>query len=129
MDRATVQGVRNALADGLIVPGLRKLGGRWLVPVGPLTEALDGLAQPDASRQPVAHSVRHTVIINPTLNKHRGRVPDAVRLGKIQQWGGEVLKALDEIERLRNVAAAEHEVAILKDLLPAAPRGPEKPPF
>lgn len=122
-DRSTVQGVRDQLAAGLIVPGLRKLGGRWIVPVGPLVEALDGLSQPDISASSSVLPARRTVVINsihPT--KRRGRVPDAVRLGKIRAWGAEVLQALDEIERVEKNAAAGHYAAELGKLIPPAER-------
>ncbi len=42
---------REQLAAGVIVPGLRKLGGSWLVPVTALAEALDGLTDTDAAGQ------------------------------------------------------------------------------
>ncbi len=40
-DPATVQGVRTNLKKGILVEGLLKRGGRWLVPVGPLADALE----------------------------------------------------------------------------------------
>jgi hypothetical protein len=121
-DRATVQGVREALSRGLIVPGLRKLGGRWLVPIGPLSTALDGLAEPESAHVP-ARATRHTIVVGSPQTKRRGRVPDAVRLGKIRAWSEEVLRELDELDRLRNLAASGDFAKRLGEILPDAPPG------
>lgn len=122
-DRATVQGVREALGRGLIVPGLRKLGGRWLVPVGPLATALDGLAEPEPAHVLAPRATRHTVAVGLPPTRRRGRVPDAVRLGKIRAWSEEVLRELDELDRLRNLAASEDFAERLGGLLLDAPPG------
>ena len=34
---------REQLANGVIVPGLKKMGGQWLVPIAALADALDNL--------------------------------------------------------------------------------------
>ncbi|MCL7713203.1 helix-turn-helix domain-containing protein [Stenotrophomonas mori] len=41
-----VDHVRDRLLRGTLIPGLRKDGGRWRVPVADLAEAIDGLARP-----------------------------------------------------------------------------------
>lgn len=109
-DRSAVQRIREELERGLLVPGLRKRGGRWRVPVGPLVAALDGLADTPPSK-PAAPAGRHTVVI-PTpapSQKRRGRVPDAVRLARAMAWGSAVLFELRELERLDNLAAADEQ--------------------
>ncbi|MBS7458898.1 hypothetical protein [Coralloluteibacterium stylophorae] len=73
---------REQLAAGVIVPGLRKLGGSWLVPVTALAEALDGLTDTDAAGQatPKALPTRHTVTrANPILPRKGGRIPDRAK--------------------------------------------------
>ncbi|MDQ7281375.1 hypothetical protein O0J73_11565 [Stenotrophomonas sp. Sm6012] len=73
---------REQLAAGVIVPGLRKLGGSWLVPVTALAEALDGLTDTDAAGQAAskAHPARHTVTrANPIVPRKGGRVPDRAK--------------------------------------------------
>ncbi|UXB41315.1 hypothetical protein K7569_05860 [Stenotrophomonas maltophilia] len=73
---------REQLAAGVIVPGLRKLGGSWLVPVTALAEALDGLTDTDVAGQaiPKAHPARHTVTgANPIVPRKGGRVPDRAK--------------------------------------------------
>ena len=73
---------REQLAAGVIVPGLRKLGGSWLVPVTALAEALDGLIGTDTAGQaaPKAHPTRHTVTrANPIVPRKGGRIPDRAK--------------------------------------------------
>ncbi|HHA2422934.1 TPA: hypothetical protein ACOD9U_000722 [Stenotrophomonas maltophilia] len=73
---------REQLAAGVIVPGLRKLGGSWLVPVTALAEALDGLTDTDAAGQATPKSLptRHTVTrANPIVPRKGGRVPDRAK--------------------------------------------------
>jgi hypothetical protein len=41
-----VERVREALDDGILIPGLRKRGSRWSVPIAALAEALDAQAAP-----------------------------------------------------------------------------------
>lgn len=119
-DRAIVGGVRDALVKGIIIPGLRKLGGRWLVPVGPLAAALDALADPDPLPTTPHHKTRHTVIVHPPVAPRRGRVPDAVRLGRALAWGSEVIRLLDELVRKHHLAEAERFALDLGTVIPAA---------
>lgn len=74
---------REQLAAGVIVPGLRKLGGSWLVPITALANALDNLVMVDdeghASPKPLP--VRRAVIsADPLADRpRRGRVPNRLK--------------------------------------------------
>lgn len=74
---------REQLANGVIVPGLRKMGGQWLVPIAALANALDNLVDLDslgrASPKPLP--TRHTVIsANPVVDRPRqGRIPNRLK--------------------------------------------------
>lgn len=74
---------REQLANGVIVPGLRKMGGQWLVPIAALANALDNLVDLDslgrASPKPLP--TRHTVIsANPVVDRpRRGRIPNRLK--------------------------------------------------
>lgn len=70
---------RQQLAAGVIVPGLKKLGGQWLVPIAALADALDRLVLLDdeghATPRPL--QARHTIVsANPVADRpRRGRIP------------------------------------------------------
>lgn len=74
---------RGQLANGVIVPGLRKIGGQWLVPIAALADALDNLVDLDSlgRASPKSLPTRHTVISgNPVVDKpRRGRIPDRLK--------------------------------------------------
>jgi len=71
------------LANGVIGPGLRRMGGRWLVPIAALAEALDNLVDLDSvgRASPKASPTRHTVIsTNPAVDRpRRGRIPNRLK--------------------------------------------------
>lgn len=65
---------REQLAAGVIVPGLRKVGGSWLVPITALAAALDSLVQLDdeVRAAPKALPARRAVLpSNPLVDLHR----------------------------------------------------------
>ena len=73
---------REQLAAGVIVPGLRKLGGSWLVPVTALADALDGLVDANIAGLAIPKPLptRHTVTrANPIVPRKGGRVPDRAK--------------------------------------------------
>lgn len=74
---------REQLANGVIVPGLRKMGGQWLVPIVALADALDNLVELDdlGRATPKLLSTRHTVIsANPVADRpRRGRIPNRLK--------------------------------------------------
>ncbi|MCC4626265.1 hypothetical protein LL973_18490 [Xanthomonas campestris pv. nigromaculans] len=73
---------REQLAAGVIVPGLRKLGGSWLVPVTALADALDGLVDANTAGLAIPKPLptRHTVTrANPIIPRKGGRVPDRTK--------------------------------------------------
>ena len=129
-DRSAVQRIREELERGLLVPGLRKRGGRWRVPVGPLVAALDGLADTPLSPKPAAPAGRHTVVIPAPVppQQRRGRVPDAVRLARAMAWGSAVLFELRELERLDSLAEANKQDGEL-DKATGPALGKSRPPF
>ena len=74
---------REQLANGVIVPGFRKMGGQWLVPIAALADALDSLVDLDSMGRaaPKPLPTRHTVISgNAVLDRpRRGRTPDRLK--------------------------------------------------
>lgn len=74
---------REQLANGVIVPGLRKMGGQWLVPIAALANALDDLVDLDSLGQasPKPLPPRHTVVsANPVVDRPRlGRIPNRLK--------------------------------------------------
>ncbi len=73
---------REQLAAGVIVPGLRKLGGSWLVPVTALADALDGLVDANTAGLTIPKPLptRHTVTrANPIVPRKGGRIPDRAK--------------------------------------------------
>lgn len=61
-----VEAVRNALDDGTLIPGLRKNGPRWRVPIAALGSALDAQLRVQASRsaptEPPPRRSKHSTI-------------------------------------------------------------------
>lgn len=74
---------REQLANGVIVPGLKKMGGKWLVPIAASANSLDDLVDLDSLGRstPKPLPTRHTVISgNPVVDRpRRGRIPDRVK--------------------------------------------------
>ncbi len=69
---------RDQLSRGLIVPGLRKFGGSWLVPITTLAAALDGLVETDGTGRstPKALPATRTVVsAEPLVPRRAGRLP------------------------------------------------------
>lgn len=85
---------REQLAAGVIVPGLRKMGGSWLVPITALAAALDRLVAIDddglASPKPMPAK---RAVINPERTPERprkGRIPNRLKQQQIRAlafWG------------------------------------------
>jgi hypothetical protein len=74
-------------------------------------------------------ATRHTIVVGSPPTSRRGRVPDAVRLGKIRAWSEEVLRGLEELDRLRNLAASEDFAKKLGSILPDTLPGKGHTPF
>ena len=74
---------REQLAAGVIVPGLRKVGGSWLVPITALAAALDSLVQLDDEGRaaPKELPARRAVLpSNPLVDRpRRGRIPNRLK--------------------------------------------------
>ena len=73
---------RDQLSKGLIVPGLRKFGGSWLVPITTLAAALDGLVQTDVTGRssPKPLAATHTVVsAEPLIPRRTGRMPNRAK--------------------------------------------------
>jgi len=74
---------REQLAAGVIVPGLRKVGGSWLVPITALASALDGLVQlnEEGMASPKALPARRAVLPSspPGDRPRRGRIPNRLK--------------------------------------------------
>jgi hypothetical protein len=88
-----VERVRAELDAGTLIPGLRKDGPRWRVPLVALAEAMDATARPPVdARAPSAPSTRRRSPIGPRLllQKQR-RARDA--------WGAILAAMLEELNR------------------------------
>lgn len=115
-DRSAVQRIREELERGILVPELRKRGGRWRVPVGYLVAALDGLIDTPLSDRH-APAGRHT-----SSSPHRCR-PRNAGAGFLTRFGlpthgvklPAVLSELRELERIDNFATANEETDKLDD--------------
>lgn len=87
-----VEAVRNALDDGTLIPGLRKNGPRWRVPIAALGAALDAQLRAQASRAPPIEPP-------PRRSKHSTIGPRMLfaqqRAGQVF---GEILAALHQLE-------------------------------
>lgn len=78
-DRAAQEAVRAGIARGTVLPGLRKVTGKWLVPITTLAAWLDSLNDQRPSAPPVERVVHHHVTAT-TSTPRRGRQPDSVRI-------------------------------------------------
>lgn len=103
LTRGLIEGARAALGK-TIIPGLRPVGGRWLVPIRRLAEWLDSLTEPPQSEQQAPRPRRVRKPPPDIAPRRRGRLPDAVRIGRTVDFMTGVLGILDSrraAERLR----------------------------
>lgn len=100
-DRAGREAVTAALRNGTLLPGLRKVMGRWRVPIVSLARWLDGLntVQADASQAGGARRTRLLERSGTVSVPARGRQPDMVRNAaretRAKSFFGELLTRLD----------------------------------
>lgn len=99
--RAGREAISAALRRGDVLPGLRKVLGRWLVPITALADWLDSLSQQREVVTPPISTARRGSSVDrggrPT-GRPRGRVPDKVRAAqkaRALQFFGEVAATLD----------------------------------
>ena len=59
--RRVVERLRQKLEAGVLIPNLRRLDGRWLVPIIELARALDALAAPVCGRAVYSETTRSVV--------------------------------------------------------------------
>jgi len=120
-----VDHVRDRLLNGSLIPGLRKDGGRWRIPVGSLIEAIDSLSRPDGPAPlPPASQLASTAPLTRRrrpLNAHRERM-------RAHQFWTEVFAQVDRARQLAQAKAWRMKLAdvagIALDDLPPKPRGP-----
>ena len=86
--RKRVEQVNRALNEGRLIPGLRKDGARWLVPIAALAKALDSRTQAVAAPE-VASSIRRSKhsTIGPRMlfQQERARTVLALVLEEVQR--------------------------------------------
>lgn len=106
-NRAGRESVAAGIRRGDLLPGLRKVMGRWLVPITALADWMDGLAQPVEVSGLQVGPARRSVALKPQPpadTPRRGRLPnklrEAQRKEQASHFMGEVL-ALLEFESLR----------------------------
>lgn len=91
--RSMAQSVREALAKNTI-PGA-KVGGRWLIPVGPLVAWLDSLANPTSTPEP--DRATRSSSITPLSPRGRGRRPSG---WNAMSWQAQTQTALAVLDAL-----------------------------
>jgi hypothetical protein len=103
--RAGREAVSAALRNGDVLPGLRKVIGRWRVPMVSLAKWLDGLSDQPATARPPASVERGAPIVDRTaqpVDRGRGRQPnkvrDAARKERAVSFLGAVLACLDRAD-------------------------------
>ncbi len=106
-NRAGREAVAAGLRRGDLLPGLRKVMGRWLVPITALADWIDGLAESAKTSGPQVGPARRSVVPNSQQaadEPRRGRLPnklrEAQRRARANHFMSEVL-ALLEAESLR----------------------------
>lgn len=106
-NRAGREAVAAGLRRGDLLPGLRKVMGRWLVPITALADWIDGLAESAKTSGPQVGPARRSVVSKPQQAAdapRRGRLPNKLREARCRaradHFMGEVL-ALLEFESLR----------------------------
>lgn len=103
-DRAGREAVTAALRNGTLLPGLRKVMGRWRVPMVSLARWLDGLntVQADPSQAGAARRTRSVDRSGKVSVPARGRQPDkvrnAARQARAMGFFGELLTRLDHAD-------------------------------
>lgn len=75
--RGVVGEVREKLKRGTLIPGLRKNGGRWDVPVSDLIKAIDALASAPSTPHPFDYPQ------GPTVIRPRGRKRSPIPKGRV----------------------------------------------
>lgn len=112
-----VEAVRNALDNGTLIPGLRKSGTRWSVPIATLGAALD--AQAEARPQPTTVDEDAGPTRRPRRSKHATIGPRMLlaQQRSAQVWG-EILLGLEALE------AADLAQRLADTLPPADPALP-----
>src|SRR5690606_35499620 len=91
--RGVVGGIREQLKNGTLIPGLKKTGGRWVIPVSDLIKVIDGLADDSTPRD-----VDLPQVPSPTVQKGRKKAPiPKGRLGVFDFWS-QVFHHLEAIQ-------------------------------
>lgn len=126
-DALTVKSIHRRLANGSLVPNLRRSGGRWLVPVDALLDAVDALTQaPPAVRLSISPAGP------PGPERRRGRKPMSPALGvrriRIQEWATQVMEALVELRERETTEQLQRMGAVAAPASAAAvsPRKPRR---
>lgn len=104
--RATVNGIRDRLTAGTLIPGLAKDGGRWAIPVADLIRVVDGMA--DEVRQ-AALTLKG---ITPSAGSPRGS-------GGQRPWRAPIGRRPGVYSQFEQSADAWHQVYIELDALDA----------
>ena len=128
-DKSGAQRVRERLDKGSLLPGLKKSGGRWLIPVASLVSSLEALEKPAPVMMEEGIGNQGPVYIpmrtGSSPSRRRSRAPIGHRPGILamqtrEAWNNvwEKYDALQTIEDFRNRQILQDELS--KDLLPAS---------
>lgn len=132
MDAATVQRVHRELERGILIPGLRKEGGRWRIPVQALIRSIDGLTH---SPEPVgpydfSKSIHFSNPISSSMRRRKSTVgyrPGVYGLQKKMEKGRivmeEVFGHIQNLEEQRKERLKQEQEQFLKENL--TPHVPE----
>lgn len=109
-DKSGAQRVRERLDKGSLLPGLKKSGGRWLIPVASLVASLEALEKPvptimEADREnqgPVFIPMRSGTHLKRGRSKSRiGHRPGILAMKSQEAWGS-VWEKYDALEMIRD---------------------------
>lgn len=133
-DKSGAQRVRERLDKGSLLPGLKKSGGRWLIPVASLVSSLEALEKPSPTMMEEGKGNQGPVYIpmrtGSSPSRRRSRAPIGHRPGILafqsqEAWSRvwEKYDALQAIEDFRKRQILQDELS--EDLLPSADKSKE----
>lgn len=111
-DKSGAQRVRERLDKGSLLPGLKKSGGRWLIPVASLVASLEALEKPVSVMKEEGRDNQGPVFIPMRSGTHlkrgrsRGRIghrPGILAMQSAEAWNS-VWQKYDALEMIRDQA-------------------------
>ena len=133
-DKSGAQRVRERLDKGSLLPGLKKSGGRWLIPVASLVASLEALEKPGSvieegrnNQGPVFIPMRSGTHLK--QGRSRGRIghrPGILALQSQEVWG-KVWEKYDVLSQLREqFALSQHLDSTITKISATSSQSPVK---